>query len=107
MSPEDHDRALALTSHLPHVVASALAGILPPEMSGLAASGFRDTTRIAAGSPGLWTAILETNRAGLLAALERFEERLQWFRSALKDNDAATLERLLLEGKSTRDALER
>src|SRR5262249_23047058 len=57
MSPEAHDRALAYTSHLPHLAASALAGILPPNVHELTATGFRDTTRIAAGDPASWTGI--------------------------------------------------
>ena len=55
MDPEQHDRSLALTSHLPHLLASALAGILPPELNELTAGGFRDTTRIAAGDPSITT----------------------------------------------------
>ena len=51
MDPEAHDRALALTSHLPHLVASALAGVMPTDLKELIATGFRDTTRIAAGDP--------------------------------------------------------
>ena len=47
----EHDHALALTSHLPHLVASVLSGILPCEWRGLTASGFRDTTRLAGGQP--------------------------------------------------------
>ena len=49
MSPEDHDRALALTSHLPHLIAASLAGILPENLRDLTATGFRDTTRVASG----------------------------------------------------------
>src|SRR5947199_13850 len=62
MSPEEHDRGLAITSHLPHLLASALAGILPAELVDLCAGGFRDTTRIAAGDPSLWTAIFAHNQ---------------------------------------------
>src|SRR6202035_2726975 len=62
MSPQEHDQALAVTSHLPHLVAAALAGLLPPELQELSASGFRDTTRIAAGDPSLWTAIFAQNQ---------------------------------------------
>src|SRR5262249_29981576 len=51
MRPDEHDRTLALTSHLPHLVASALAGLLHPGLTGMAATGFRDTTRLAAGDP--------------------------------------------------------
>jgi prephenate dehydrogenase len=105
MPPAEHDRALALTSHLPHLAASALAGILPPELVDLTATGFRDTTRIAAGSPSVWTSIFQTNRAAVLAALDLLEARLRDFRSALTDDDRQRLERLLAEGKERRDQL--
>jgi prephenate dehydrogenase len=105
MGPEEHDRALALTSHLPHLAASGLAGLLHPELSDLTAGGFRDTTRIAAGDPVLWTAIFQANRDALLAALDRFDARLQRFRAALAANDAAAIAELLREGKLARDRL--
>ena len=68
MSPADHDRALALTSHLPHLVASALAGLLPDDWRDLTATGFRDTTRIAGGDAEVWTPIFQHNRLAVLAA---------------------------------------
>ena len=105
MGPEEHDRALALTSHLPHLVAAALAGLLPADLYELTAGGFRDTTRIAAGSPALWGAICEANREALLAGLDRFDARLRRFRQALAGGDRAALEALLGEGKRARDDL--
>jgi prephenate dehydrogenase len=105
MSPEDHDRALALTSHLPHLLASALAGILPPELAELTATGFRDTTRVAAGDPSVWTGIFAQNRAAVLDALRPLCERLSRFRTALEAGDAQTLDALLAQGKKVRDAL--
>ena len=54
MEPGEHDRALAMTSHLPHLLAAALVGVLPQRWQELTASGFRDSTRIAAGDPDLW-----------------------------------------------------
>ncbi len=83
MAPADHDHALAMTSHLPHLVAAALAGILPPEVFDLTATGFRDTTRVAAGDPNLWTAIFAHNTAALLEALRPFSERMSKFQAAL------------------------
>lgn len=105
MTPEEHDQALALTSHVPHLVAAALAGSLPDELHDLAATGFRDTTRIAAGDSGLWTAIFTHNRDAVLAALNAVEARLRDFRSALEQHDWATLDQLLTHAKKVRDAL--
>ena len=105
MSPDDHDRAVALTSHLPHLVAAALAGLLPPELHDLTASGFRDTTRVAAGDSALWTAIFVQNRGPVLDALARLEEALAQFRQALGGADADALRTLLTRAKKVRDAL--
>jgi cyclohexadieny/prephenate dehydrogenase len=105
MSPEAHDRALAQTSHLPHVVAAALAAILEPENGRLAATGFRDTTRIAGGDPELWAAILLANAEPVLAELKNYEESLMAFRNSLAAGDAARLNELLAVGKARRDSL--
>ncbi len=105
MSPEEHDRALAFTSHLPHLLAAALAGALPDGLRDLTATGFRDTTRIAGGDPALWTGIFAQNRTAVLAALEALTDRLQAFRAALEAGDAAALDDLLTQAKKVRDAL--
>ena len=105
LSPEEHDRALAATSHLPHLVAAALAGATPEEWLRLAATGWGDATRIAAGDPGLWTQIFQQNRAGVLDALRRFEHRLAALSEALASDDAAALSTELQEAKRIRDAL--
>jgi prephenate dehydrogenase len=107
MGAEEHDRALALTSHLPHLAAAALAGVVPPELLGLTATGFRDATRLASGDPALWAAIFLSNRPAVLAALERLEGRLERFRQALSADDREHLEALLREGKQVRDGLTR
>jgi prephenate dehydrogenase len=105
MSPEEHDQALAVTSHLPHLAAAALAGILPAALHELTATGFRDTTRIAAGDPAIWTGIFLQNRAAVLEALETLQGRLAEFKQALLTNDRAALDALLAQAKRTRDAL--
>jgi prephenate dehydrogenase len=105
MDPADHDRALGVTSHLPHLVASALAGLLPPELHDLTATGFRDTTRVAAGDPSLWTAIFAQNRAAVLAALGQLGVRLDRFRQTLEAGDWTALNDLLAQAKKVRDAL--
>jgi cyclohexadieny/prephenate dehydrogenase len=105
MSPEAHDHAMALTSHLPHLIASALAGLLPPELTSLTANGFRDTTRVASGDPRLWTAILEANRDEILSALSGFEDRVREFRTALETADHDRLQFLLQAGRERRSAI--
>jgi prephenate dehydrogenase len=105
MTAADHDQALALTSHLPHLLASALAGLLPEDWRDLTASGFRDTTRIAGGDPEVWTPIFQQNRAAVLAALGKLEQRLQQFRAALTKDDVAQIDGFLTQGKKVRDAL--
>jgi cyclohexadieny/prephenate dehydrogenase len=105
-SPQEHDRSLALTSHLPHLLASALAGILPAELTDLTATGFRDMTRIADSDAALWSAILLANRAPILKALAKFDGRLQEFRSALASGDRKTVHALLTAGCEARRPLQ-
>lgn len=105
MNAEEHDRTVAFTSHLPHAVASAVAGATPKEWLSLTAGGFRDVTRVAAGDADLWAAIFEANRDATLAALAAFTDRMDQFRMLLGAGDRAGLVRWLSEGKQVRDAL--
>ena len=105
MSPAEHDEAVAAISHLPHLLASAVARSTPKERLDLAASGWRDTTRIAAGDAELWTQILLANRRNVLKSLARFEKTVSRFKDALKNDDPAALKRLLAEAKRIRDAV--
>ena len=105
MDPDEHDRAVATTSHLAHLTASALAGVTPPEWLGLTAGGFRDATRVAAGGPELWAGILLSNTDAVLAALGRLDGRLAAFRRALAAGDREALTALLREGKQVREQL--
>jgi prephenate dehydrogenase len=90
MAPDAHDEALARTSHLPHVVAAALAAAVPPESLPMAGGAYRDGTRVAAADTDLWAAIFRENRLPLLNALAAFEEQLAAFKLALaaEDQDA-------------------
>lgn len=105
MAPQAHDEALARTSHLPHVVASVLAGVTPRELLPLVATGWRDTTRVAEGNAHLWRQILEENAESVLRALENFDFALDDWIIALRDRDGDRLEQLLASGKAIRDAL--
>jgi prephenate dehydrogenase len=91
MDPKAHDEALALTSHVPHAVAAAMAATVPPEALGLAAGAYRDVTRVAAADAALWAAIFRANRDPVLAALAEFEAQLAAFRLALADDDEHAL----------------
>jgi prephenate dehydrogenase len=105
MSPSAHDRALAATSHLPHVIAAALARATAAEDLPLTAGGWRDSTRIAGGDVELWRQILLDNRQNVMKSLARFEKSLAGFRTAIESGDKRRLAKLLMEAKSIRDAL--
>jgi prephenate dehydrogenase len=105
LTPEEHDVALAFTSHLPHVVAAVLAEQLPDKWRDFTATGFRDMTRIAAGDPALWTAIAKENALALAHAIDRFRDRLDELHAAVLNQDTKALTRLLTDAKRKRDAL--
>lgn len=106
MTPEDHDQALALTSHLPHLAAASLASLLTDVEADLAASGFRDTTRIAAGDPDLWTAIFLHNAEPVLDQTSQLIEQLREFHRAIRHRDAGRIRQLLKEGHEGRRLLD-
>jgi prephenate dehydrogenase len=106
MTPAAHDRALAETSHLPHLIAATLAATLSPENRELAATGFRDTTRIAVGDPELWTAILLSNADEVLRSLAKFEQSAIQFRRALEARDSQRLQDLLTAAKLNRGEIQ-
>ena len=108
---EAHDRAVAIVSHVPHFVASSLV-MLMEEAAGekqtvmrLAAGGFKDTTRIAAGSPKLWCGIAFDNAAQIEQGLKEMQRILADFERALEEGDRARLTQLLDEAARTRRAL--
>ena len=105
MSAAEHDRAMALTSHLPHAVAAALAATLPEQYFRLSGTGFKDTTRLAAGGVEMWKQIFSLNRDNVLAALDRFEQQMATLRAAMEKGDEAALDKLLAAAKKNRDAL--
>lgn len=87
MSPEDHDRSVALVSHVPQLVASLLAGRFTDAPEGalrLAGQGVRDTTRIAASAPELWVQILAANSAPVVDILDALSQDLATVAAALR-----------------------
>ena len=108
LDPETHDRTVAAISHLPHLIACALvdgAVRVEPAALDLAARGFRDTTRIAAGDPDMWTEIFLANRDALSASVEAFRDALADLQRAIDAGGADTLRAELARIKATRERL--
>jgi len=104
-TPAQHDRLVAQISHLPHALAATLISAVAPAALPLAGNGLRDTTRIAAGSPDMWTEILLENRAPVLDALKKFERELSRLHRLLDTADSAGLLAFLQHAQTTRKKL--
>jgi prephenate dehydrogenase len=109
LSPDMHDDLVSRSSHLPHVVAAELSNYVlspvhPKEQAMLCANGFKDTTRIAAGSAEMWRDISLANRKNLYRVLGVFIEDLQEFQHALEHEDHKVIEDFFLKAKERRDA---
>lgn len=99
MDPDHHDKVLAITSHLPHLIAytivgtaTDLSGDLKQEVIKYSASGFRDFTRIAASDPIMWRDVFLNNRDAVLEILQRFTEDLTAMQRAIRKGDGPMLE---------------
>jgi cyclohexadieny/prephenate dehydrogenase len=91
MAPEHHDRVLAITSHLPHLIAYTIVGtasdleeVTQSEVIKYSAGGFRDFTRIAASDPTMWRDVFLNNREAVLDMLQRFSEDLSALQRAIR-----------------------
>ena len=107
-TPEAHDAFVSRSSHLPHLLAATLATFvlnpkLPKEQALLCATGFRDTTRIASGSPEMWRDIALTNHKHIGRSLDGLLAELKRFRVALKRRDARAISRFFETAKQRRD----
>jgi prephenate dehydrogenase len=105
MPPEEHDRVLALTSHLPHAVAAVLATMVPETCFRLSGAGLLDTTRIAASDPDLWLQIFQSNRENLLRVLRQYHGELGNLIAALAASEAPRVHEILTRAKKNRNAL--
>jgi prephenate dehydrogenase len=109
LTPEVHDTLVSRSSHLPHLAAATLANLVldplhPKAQASLCATGFRDSTRIASGSPEMWRDIALANRQNLARELGAYVVALQKFQRALKGADANAVMKLLQQAKQRRDA---
>ncbi len=106
LDPDAHDRALAAISHFPHLMAFAFMGSLIRQAEGedylsVAGPGFRDTTRIAAGDPELWTDVLMANATEVLTQSRHLQDSLSELEGLIRQGDRAAL-RLYIEKVSLR-----
>jgi len=108
MSVDYHDEVLAATSHLPHLIAFSLVDTLAGEDENMdifryAAGGFRDFTRIAASDPVMWHDIFLSNRDAILRVIDHFTHDLNQLRTAIADQDGATLLRVFSRARAARE----
>ena len=110
LSVQHHDKVLAATSHLPHMLAFALVTFLSglndhDEIFRYAAGGFRDFTRIASGDPVMWRDVCLSNGDALLSLIDAYKDELDLVSDAIKNQDADRLLELFSKAKSERDSL--
>ena len=110
IDPLNHDRVVALVSHLPHLVAASLVQSVTDAgekelIDTLAAGGFRDSTRIALGNPEVWRDICISNRWALLAALKGFRKNLDIVEKFLTEQDGDAIYEYLLRAREYRSSI--
>lgn len=108
LSAEKHDDLVSRSSHLPHIVAAGLVNYVlspvhPKTQARLCGTGFRDTTRIASGSPAMWRDIVLANRVNLARVLGVFIADLEEFKHALEVEDIAAIDDFLEKAQQRRD----
>ena len=108
LQAREHDEILAAVSHLPHVVAFALMGMLArrknaKRLLGFSAGGLRDTVRIAGSSPEMWRDIFLANRSALLAAMDDYAREMERMRVALKASDGDALQAMFERARHARE----
>ena len=105
-TPEKHDRIIALTSQLAHVVSSAyIKSPTSQKHQGYSAGSFRDLTRVAKLNETMWSELFLENREPLLEEIDTIIIHLQEYRDAIEKNDRKTLTRLLKEGREMKESV--
>ena len=112
MAPDYHDKVLALTSHLPHLIAYTIVGTavdleqqLKNDVIRFSASGFRDFTRIAASDPVMWRDVFLNNDEAVLEMLQRFSEDLSYLQRAIRWQEGDKLEDLFSRTREIRRSI--
>lgn len=109
MSPARHDRVLAITSHLPHLIAYTIVGTATDleqddqaDVIKFSASGFRDFTRLAASDPVMWRDVFLANQTAVLETLQRFTEDLTALQRAIRRGEGDSLQNLFTRTRTIR-----
>lgn len=110
MDGREHDRVVARTSHLPHLVASLLAATAArtggsDKLAAFCGAGFADTSRVAEGSPDVWNDIVRTNRANVAEELRAYRAQADKLIDLLDDGDFEGIQRFLERGRAARRSL--
>lgn len=112
MDAEHHDRVLAVTSHIPHLIAYTIVGtasdleeVTRGEVIKYSAGGFRDFTRIAASDPTMWRDVFLNNREAVLEMLDRFLTDLAHMREAIRAGDGETMFELFTRTRAIRRSI--
>ena len=112
MTPSRHDRVMAITSHLPHLIAynivstaADLENITRSDVIKYSASGFRDFTRIASSDPTMWRDVFLSNKDAVLEMISRFSEDLSVLQKAIRWNDGESLYKLFSKTKKVREKI--
>lgn len=107
-TPEHHDRMIAFTSQLPHVLAgSYVKSPEAPGHAGYSAGSFRDVSRVATVDERLWTSLFMENRDNLSAEISILIDNLSAYKTAMDSGDVKTLSRLIREGREIKNSLSR
>ena len=112
MTPERHDQTMAITSHLPHLIAynivstaADIENVTKSDVIKYSASGFRDFTRIAASDPTMWRDVILSNKEALLEVISRFSEDLSLLQKAIRWDDGETLHKVFSKTKKIRNKI--
>lgn len=111
LSPDTHDMLVCAISHIPHLIAACLVNAADTVQSDscsaieLAATGFKDTTRIASGSPDMWKSICFSNKNHIIHQLEHIEQMIRFLRSSLQDENNTEIMNFLKKARDIRDSL--
>ncbi len=113
MDPTRHDRVLAMTSHIPQLIAYSVVGTateleaqMKDEVIKYSAAGFRDFTRLAGSDPVMWRDVYDKNKEAVLEMLDRFTKDLLSFQKAIRNNDLEYLEDKFIKSKEIRKIIE-